>query len=106
MPRNLSAAAYGVPAALAALTAFWLLIAHPAVQAAHIATGYVAKTLCSCVFVDARELEACKADLAPGSGSMRVTLDLDNRLVRVRAGLISRDTAHFDSRYGCRLDER
>ena len=106
MPRNLSAAAFGVPAALLAITAFWLLIAHPAIQAAHIATGYVAKTLCSCVFVDERELGSCKMDLAPGYGSMGVVLDRDNHLVQTRAGMISRDTAYFDTRYGCRLDER
>ena len=105
MPRNLSAAAYGVPAALIAIAAFWLLIAHPAAEAAHTATGYVAKTICSCVFVDLRDLGACKADLASGYGSMRVTLDQDNRFVIARSGLISRDSAHFDSRYGCRLDE-
>jgi hypothetical protein len=106
LPRNLSAAAYGVPTALVAIAAFWFLIAHPAAQAAHIATGYVAKTVCSCVFVDLRDLGACKTDLAPSYASMGVTLDRNNRLVLARAGLISRDTARFDSRYGCRLDER
>lgn len=103
MPRNLL---YAVPASLAALTAFWFLIANPAVEAAHISSGYVAKTICSCVFVDARDLPACRADLAPGFTSMNVTLDRDNRLVRARAGLISSDTALFSPRYGCRLDER
>lgn len=106
MPRNLSAAVVGVPAALLAITAFWFLIAHPAIQAAHIATGYVAKTICSCTFVDERDLDACKADLAPGYGSMSIILDRSNNLVRARAGVISRDTAYFDARYGCRLNQR
>jgi len=106
LSRNLSTAAYGVPAAFMAIAAFWFLIARPATEAAHVATGYAAKTLCSCVFVDLRALAACRADLAPGYSSMRVALDRDNRLVVARAGLISRDSAHFDPRYGCRLEAR
>ena len=105
MARNLSAA-LGVPAALIAVAAFWLLIARPTIQAAHITTGYVAKTVCSCVFVDLRDLNSCKADLAADHATVGVTLDRESGLVGARAGLISRDRARFDPRYGCRLEER
>lgn len=106
MHRNLKRATYMVPAALVALAGFWFLIAGPSVSAAHISSGYVAKTICSCVFVDARDLVACRADLAPGYGSIRVRLDRDDHFVRASAGLISSDTARYEPRYGCRLEER
>jgi hypothetical protein len=104
--RKLKLAAYAVPAALTAIAAFWFLIAGPAVNAAHISSGYVAKSICSCVFVDERNLAACRADLAPGYGSMRVKLDRDDQFVRANAGIISSDVARFEPPYGCRLDER
>ena len=106
LSRNLSLAVYAVPAALLLIAAFWFLIVHPAAEAAHISSGYVAKTICSCVFVDQRDLDACRADLAPGYQSIGIALDPDNLSVRAHAGVMSKDSAHFDPRYGCRLDER
>lgn len=105
MHRNRKLMAAG-PAAFAALAAFWFFIAGPAVSAAHISSGYVAKSICSCVFVDARELGACRADLAPNYASMRIKLDQEARRVRAGAGLIASDSARFDPPYGCRLEER
>lgn len=106
MHRNLKRAAYTVPVALVALAGFWLLIAAPAVNAAHISSGYVAKSICSCVFVDARDLGACRGDLAPSYASMRIKLDRGNRAVSASAGIISSDVARFKPPFGCYLEER
>ncbi len=107
MHRNLKLAAYAVPVALAALACgFWFLIAAPAVSAAHISSGYVAKSICSCIFVDSRDLAACRSDLAPGYASMRIKLNRASRFVRASAGVISSDVARFEPPYGCRLEKR
>ena len=105
MKSNLKLATYAV-GVVCGLAAFWLLIAVPAVGAAHISSSYVAKSLCSCVFVDGSDPGECRGDLAPGYAAMRIKLDRGNQSVRAGAGLIASDVARYERAYGCHLEMR
>ena len=72
---------------------------------AHIATGYAAKQLCSCVHVSRRTLEACMADY-PEDVRRNITISSEGDNVRasVLFGAISSEAA-FDGEYGCRIVE-
>ena len=66
-----------------------------------IGAGYVAKEVCSCVFVAGRELEACRADIPPSMDRIQVELDKD----RVRAFLpgLTERIARSEPPFGCVL---
>ncbi len=85
----------------------WFLFLGPAIAQARVATGYVAKTVCSCLFVDTETLAECKADAAVDRGPQisRVDVHADNAKKTVRAAfsLLSSDTAFYEEGYGCRL---
>jgi hypothetical protein len=72
---------------------------------AHIATGYAAKQLCSCVHVSGRTLEACMADY-PEDVRRNITISSEGDNVRasVLFGAIGSEAA-FDGEYGCRIVE-
>ena len=72
---------------------------------AHIATGYAAKQLCSCVHVSGRTLDSCMADY-PEDVRSNITIASDGDQVRasVLFGAISSEAA-FDGEYGCRIVE-
>ena len=72
---------------------------------AHIATGYAAKQLCSCVHVSGRTLESCMADY-PEDVRRNITIAAEGDQVRasVLFGAISSE-AIFDGEYGCRIVE-
>jgi hypothetical protein len=90
-------------AVIVASSLFWLLVIEPVRANARIATGYVAKTVCSCIFIDARKPAACMTDLDPRYSSVRFHLDEPNRSVRAIAGIVSSDVATFDPQLGCQL---
>lgn len=70
---------------------------------AHLATGYAAKTTCSCRHVSGRALDSCIADFPEDA---RRSIELSETGDRVRAsvlfGAISAE-AVYESEYGCRL---
>jgi hypothetical protein len=70
---------------------------------AHIATGYAAKQLCSCMHVSGRTLDACVADY-PEDARRNITVAAEGESVRasVLFGAISSEAA-FDGEYGCRI---
>jgi hypothetical protein len=70
---------------------------------AHIATGYAAKQLCSCLHVAGRDLESCLADY-PEDARRNITVAEEGDSVRasVLFGAI-RSEAVFDGEYGCRI---
>lgn len=72
---------------------------------AHIATGYAAKQLCSCVHVSNRDLDSCVADY-PEEAQRNITVSMEGDNVRasVLFGAI-RSEATFDAEYGCRIVE-
>lgn len=90
-----------------AIAAFWVLLVVGALVWQHlrdqvaVGAGYVAKEMCSCVFVGERSLESCRADVPTSMDRVQVELGED----RVRAfvpGLGERIARH-EPPYGCVL---
>lgn len=72
--------------------------------AADVGAAAMAKVACSCVFVDGRSLESCRADDPPGFEQVSVAIDTKARTATgTAAGLISR-RATYSEEYGCTLD--
>lgn len=94
-------------AILAAGGAFWLAFLGPTVAQARIATGYLAKTVCSCVFVGGETLDRCKSDAlldrSPQMARIEVTLEAGRKQVRAHFFPFPSDTAIFEEGFGCRL---
>ena len=69
-----------------------------------VGAAAVAKVICSCVFVDGRTLESCRADDPPGFEQVSVTIDPKTRSATgTVGGMISR-RATFSEAYGCTLE--
>ena len=72
--------------------------------AADVGAAAMAKVACSCVFVDGRTLESCRADDPPGFEQVSVTVDVKARTATgTAAGLVSR-RAIYSEAYGCTLE--
>lgn len=68
---------------------------------ASIGAGYVAKEVCSCVFVGGRSLESCRHDVPEAMARIRAELLPDGVRAFV-AGVASRVARH-EPEYGCTL---
>ncbi len=72
--------------------------------AADVGAAAMAKVICSCVFVDGRTLESCRADDPPGFESVGVTVDTSAKSTTGSVlGLVSR-RATYSEAYGCTLE--
>ena len=89
------------------MAVFWVVLVGGALayewarDQAGVGAGYVAKELCSCVFVGERELASCRSDIPPAMERVEAELGAD----RVRAfvpGLGER-IARFEPPFGCVL---
>jgi hypothetical protein len=89
------------------IAVFWVVLVAGALffewarDRAAVGNGYVAKELCSCVFVGERDLASCRADIPPTMDRVQAELGAD----RVRAfvpGLGER-IARFEPPFGCVL---
>lgn len=70
---------------------------------AHLATGYAAKTTCSCLHVSGRTMESCVADFPEDARNNITITETANRVrASVLLGAISAD-AEYEDGYGCRL---
>ena len=90
-----------------AIAVFWVLLVAGALawewmrDRATVGAGYVAKEVCSCVFVGGRSLESCRPDVPAAMDRVEVELGED----RVRAsvtGLVER-IARYEPPFGCVL---
>jgi hypothetical protein len=70
---------------------------------AHIATGYAAKQMCSCLHVSGRDLNSCLAEF-PEDARRNVSIATEGQRVRasVLFGAISAE-ALYEDEYGCRI---
>jgi len=68
---------------------------------AAIGAGYVAKELCSCIFVGGRKLESCRSDVPESMDMVRAEL-LPDGVRGFVTGLASR-VARFEPGFGCTL---
>lgn len=93
-----------VGAALVVLVGGGAYAARGNVAYARIATGYAAKTTCSCLHVSNRTLESCMADFPPDA-QRNISVTQDGNEVRASVlGVISSKAVYEDG-YGCRIEE-
>jgi hypothetical protein len=72
--------------------------------AAGVGAAAMAKVVCSCVFVDGRTLESCRADDPPGFENIPVTVDQNAKTATGSLfGIVSR-RATYSEAYGCTLE--
>jgi hypothetical protein len=71
---------------------------------ADVAAAAMAKVICSCVFVDNRSLDSCRADDPPGFEQVGVEVDDAAKTATGRLlGFIAR-RATYSPQYGCTLE--
>lgn len=71
---------------------------------AGVGAAAMAKVACSCVFVDGRSLESCRADDPPGFEGIDVSIDEAAKSATGSvAGLVNR-RATYNPDYGCTLE--
>ena len=72
--------------------------------AADVGAAAMAKVICSCVFVEGRSLESCRADDPPGFDGVGVSVDAATKSATGDVlGLIKR-RATYSEAYGCTLE--
>jgi hypothetical protein len=76
----------------------------PLVYGAGIATEYVAKRACLCVFVSGRELTPCLIEMPEVMAQVEAEVLEEERAVRARISLIAERTARYSEGSGCTLD--
>jgi hypothetical protein len=72
--------------------------------AADVGAAAMAKVICSCVFVDGRTLESCRADDPPGFDAVSVKVDMKARSATGTAGGLVSRRATYSEAYGCTLE--
>jgi hypothetical protein len=71
---------------------------------AGVGAAAMAKVACSCVFVDGRTLEACRADDPPGFEQVAIEIDEKGKSATGRVlGIVTR-RATYSEAYGCTLE--
>jgi hypothetical protein len=92
---------------LYAIAAFWLVLVVGALVWEHlrdrsaVGAGYVAKEVCSCVFVGGRSLESCRADVPESMERVDVELGADR--VRAFVPALTERIARHEPPFGCVL---
>jgi hypothetical protein len=90
-----------------AIAVFWLLLVVGALvwqnlrEQAMVGNGYVAKEVCSCVFVGGRTFEACRADVPPSMERVQAELGADR--VRAFVPALGERIARHEPPFGCVL---
>ena len=84
----------------------WYMFGEGLVGNASAATGYGAKTACSCRHIAGRELSSCKDDFLPGMGLVMLSEDEEARSVTASVPLIYSQTATYRDGFGCVLAEK
>jgi hypothetical protein len=70
---------------------------------ADLGAGYVAKQMCSCVFVGGRPLESCRLDVPPTMDRVQTELTADGRGVRGFVPFFAWRSALHEAQTGCTL---
>jgi len=71
---------------------------------AGVAAAAITKVVCSCVFVDGRALDACRAEDPPGFETIPVAIDQTAKTATATLLLIVTRRATYSEAYGCTLD--
>jgi hypothetical protein len=91
-------------AALVVLVALGFLGWRRVAYQADVGAGFVAKTVCSCMFVAGRSLESCRADVLPSMDRVQAAVVESPHAVRGFVPLFASRTATWEPRTGCTLD--
>ncbi len=70
---------------------------------ASVGAGYVAKELCSCVFVGGRDLASCRPDVPETMDRITAELLTDGDGVRAKASFLAERIARYAPGEGCTL---
>jgi hypothetical protein len=70
---------------------------------ADVGAGFVAKTVCSCMFVAGRPYESCRADVLPAMDRVEAEVLEEPHGVRGFVTLFASRTATWEPRTGCTL---
>jgi hypothetical protein len=90
-----------------ALVVAWVLLVGGALvwqqlrERSEVGAGYVAKELCSCVFVGERTLDSCRPDLPPEMERVQAELGADR--VRAFVPYLAERIARHEPPFGCVL---
>jgi len=68
-----------------------------------IGTTYIAKQLCSCVFLTGRTDASCHAEFEPDIDRMSVRIDHAKGRVSARLAIFA-NSASYSPQYGCRIE--
>jgi hypothetical protein len=89
------------------LATFWFLLVGAALlwqcgrEQADVGAGYVAKELCSCVFVGGRSLASCRPDIPETMDRVETELGADR--VRAFVPYFAERIARYEPPFGCVL---
>ena len=90
-----------------AIAGFWLLLVVGALvyerarDLSTVGAGYVAKELCSCVFVGERSFASCRPDIPPSMERVEAELGADR--VRAFVPYLAERIARYEPPFGCVL---
>jgi hypothetical protein len=90
-----------------AIAVFWVLLVVGALawewmrDRATVGAGYVAKEVCSCVFVGGRSLDSCRADVPATMERVQVELGADR--VKAFVPALTERIARHEPPFGCVL---
>jgi len=98
MKRKIS---YGVIAILL-LAMVWLAMSWGGIKnSAHLATAYSAHIVCSCRYIEGRDMDSCETDREDGMESVSLTDDPENKRVSASIVFLSKAVAEKRGEYGC-----
>jgi hypothetical protein len=91
--------------ALVALTVGGAALVVPGMhERSYMGAGYVAKQLCSCVFVAGRDMASCRADLTESSDPIRAEVLDAEQAVRAWVPVLAERRATYTDGTGCTLE--
>jgi hypothetical protein len=79
-------------------------LARPIVYAAGIATEYVARRSCMCVFVSGRTLPACIAEMPQDVSGVEAEVIPEQAAIRAHISFIAERTARYDGGSACTVE--
>lgn len=77
----------------------------PQGKRAFLASGYVARVVCSCRYVGGRDMASCATDFEPGMEIVRMSDDPAAKRVTAWVPLLGGRSASFTPGYGCAFDD-
>lgn len=80
--------------------AFWLPGFHRQV---HMGAGYLAKQMCSCVFVAERSIASCRSDMLPQMDRIELEPLAQGQGIRAFVPVLAERIARFEEGFGCTL---